>query len=118
MRNGTTKHNNFSEHTRFYLLEDNEYKCSECGKNHANCLHHIFGRGSPEDDVESSPLNACPLNNFECHLAKHGYLMTDKGKARMFKKTLSILQGLNYKLTDKDNRFLIKYANEINKFYD
>lgn len=108
------KGNNFSESDRFYLLEDNHWTCADCGRSHANCLHHIFGRGDEEqDDCESSPLNASPLNNFECHLAKHARHLTMEGKKKLLEFTWRLLLSRNYKLTEKDNRFLAKYAKEI-----
>lgn len=106
--------NDFDESTRFYLLEDNQWVCAGCGRNHANCLHHIEGRGDYKiDDCESSPLNASPLNNHECHLAKHGEITTIEGKKKLFEFTWKLLLSRNYKLTEKDNRFLNKYQKEI-----
>ncbi len=115
MKNGTTHHNSFDVRTNFYLLEDNAWECAYCGKNHANCLHHIFGRGSPDDDCEKSPLNASPMNNHYCHLPFHGKHMTREGRQRLLQFTWKTLLKNNYKLTDRDLRFLDKYKEEFSQ---
>lgn len=109
------KHNSFSPETHFMFQEDNYWKCwgEKCGgQNHANCGHHIFGRGT-EEGCEKSPLNYAPLNNFQCHLADHGWLMTDEGRRTMLQKTIDFLSSREYTLTELDNQFLEKYGPEI-----
>lgn len=106
------KHNNFTERTHFIFMDDNYWKCWACGQNHANCGHHIFGRGKSEG-CEKSPLNYAPLNNHQCHLARHGHWMTQKGQKEMFLKTLEHLEQIGYTLTQEDNAFLEKYALQI-----
>lgn len=108
------KHNNFDDATHFIFMDDNYWCCWRCGRNHADCGHHIFGRGK-EEGCEKSPLNYCPLSNFRCHLPYHGYLMTDKGKKAMFQKTIDYLSSRGYTLTELDNEFLEKYGFEIYK---
>ena len=100
--------NNFDENVRFKLLDDNQWACMDCGMAHANCLHHIFGRGKKEG-CEKSILNASALNNHSCHLSKHGYWMTTKGREYLFTKTLQHLWNIGYTLNDLDNQFLEKY---------
>lgn len=106
------KHNNFTDETHFLFMDDNYWVCWKCNRNHANCGHHIFGRGKVEGP-ESSPLNYAPLNNFDCHLPCHGWLTTDEGKRAMFQKTLDYLGKRAYTLTELDNEFLEKYKLEI-----
>ena len=106
------KHNNFNDSTHFIFMDDNYWTCWQCGKCHANCGHHIFGRGS-EEGCEKSPLNYAPLNNHICHLPHHGFLMTDEGKRKMFQKTFEYLVSRGYTLTELDNQFLEKYKLEI-----
>ena len=108
------KHNNFSNATHFLFMDDNYWVCWLCDRNHGNCGHHIFGRGK-EEGCEKSPFNYAPLNNFECHLPRHGYLMTTEGKKKMFQKTLDYLSGREYTLTQEDQDFLSKYGGEIYK---
>lgn len=96
------------------FLEDNHWECWACGRSRANCGHHIFGRGH-EEGCEKSPLNFAPLCNMECHLARHGYWMTQKGKKYLFEKTLAFLEAQGYTLTDEDNEFLKKYGLEITR---
>lgn len=50
------------------------YKCLYCGRSHANCLHHNFGRGGKSPDKRrshASILNSVPLNNNDCHINNH-----------------------------------------------
>ena len=93
---------------------DNYWKCWECGQNHSNCGHHIFGRGKVEG-CEKSPLNYAPLNNHYCHLPIHGRLSTAEGKKMLLEKTIQFLSDIKYTLTDQDNEFLDKYGEEITK---
>lgn len=106
--------NNWSAETIFKFFDDNYWKCWGCGKNHANCGHHIFGRGR-EEGCEKSPLNFAPMNNHECHLPKHGYWKTAEGKKKLFLQTINFLSEAEYTLTDLDNKFLEKYGLEIYK---
>lgn len=108
------KKNNFPAETCFLFFEDNMWTCWKCGRNHANCGHHIFGRGK-EEGCEKSALNFAPLANMECHLPNHGWLMTDEGKKEMLEKTIAHLSSIEYTLTEIDNQFLEKYGLEIYK---
>lgn len=114
MKKGWKKINNFDETTRFYMLEDNYWVCWGCGKNHANCGHHIFGRGS-EEGCEKSVFNFAPLNNDECHLPRHAYWMSDDGRRELLRKTIEYLSSIEYTLKPIDNEFLEKYGLEIYK---
>lgn len=107
--------NDFTRYTRFMFLDDNQWECWACGRNHANCGHHIFGRGF-DQGVEKSPLNFAPMNNHFCHIPRHGYWMTDEGKKYLLTKTLQYLIKRGYTLRDTDNRFLEKYKLIINRF--
>lgn len=109
-----TKKNNFRTETHFKFMDDNYWECWWCGQNHADCGHHIFGRGK-EEGCEKSPFNYAPLSNHFCHLPNHGRLQRDSGKAFLFKKTIEFLERIEYKLTPEDNEFLDKYALEINR---
>jgi len=106
--------NNWSDETRFLFLDDNYWKCWWCGRNHANCGHHIFGRGHAEG-CEKSAFNFAPLNNHMCHLPNHGRLTTDEGRKELLQKTIDYLSSINYTLKDIDNAFLEKYGVEIYK---
>lgn len=97
--------NDFTQETRELFIFN--YTCFWCTQNHANCLHHIFNR------VSSSPLNACPINNFECHIG-NGKLATFEVKKMLLKKTLSYLLKMGYILTEDDKQFKKKYK----KYYD
>ena len=99
------KHN-FSEQTKELFFWNR--KCWWCGQQHSNCLHHIMGR------VSSSPLNAAPLSNFECHIG-NGRLATFSVRSKLLQKTLSYLLELEYKLTLKDIDFIQKYENYYNE---
>ena len=113
MKQGKKK-NNFPVETHFLFLEDNKWVCWLCGMNHANCGHHIFGRGKKEG-CEKSVFNYAPLNNHKCHLPRHGFLMTTEGKKMMFQNTLNFLSEIGYTLKPIDNEFLEKYGVEIYK---
>ena len=93
--------NNFAEETRELFIFNTE--CFWCGKQHANCMHHILGRCS------NSPLNCAPLNNFECHIG-NGLLATESCKSKLLKKTLQYLLKNSYILTTEDKKFKKQYA--------
>jgi len=92
--------NEFTEGTRELFFWNN--KCWVCGMTHANCLHHVLGR------ISNSPLNAAPLNNFECHIG-NGKLSQFEVKKKLLKKTLDYLLENGYALTKEDKRFKNKY---------
>jgi hypothetical protein len=73
--------------------------CFWCGKQHANCYHHILGRCS------NSPLNCSPLNNFECHIG-NGKLSLFEYQQELLKKTYQYLKKEGYVLTQKDKEFI------------
>ena len=100
--------NDFNEKTR--ELFSGLYKCFWCGSNKPDCLHHIVGRGTKEDDCESSPLNASLLCNQKCHIANHNLLLTEKHKRIMLDKTYQFITSSGYTFTDKDERFIEKYV--------
>jgi hypothetical protein len=111
MKQGKKK-NDWTPHTRFMFLDDNYWRCWGCERCHANCGHHIFGRGKIEGP-EKSPLNFAPLGNFECHLPRHGYWTTDEGKRHLFTKTINYLSAIGYTLSELDKQFLEKYEEEL-----
>lgn len=113
MKTKTRKINSFPEEVAFMFLEDNYWKCWLCDMCHANCGHHIFGRGHDEGP-EKSVFNFAPLNNHFCHLPNHGYLMTKEGKKIMLQKTIKFLEARGYTLKEIDIQFLNKYGREIN----
>jgi len=89
------------------LFEDN-YTCWWCGVSHANCGHHCMGRGSKNDDAESSILNYIPLNNFDCHI-NNGKLSWKQVKIQLLKKTWEYLKyKKQYQLKEKDKKFILK----------
>lgn len=104
--------NSFDKETHDLFFSNGWQECWWCGANHADCGHHIFGRGYG-DGPESSPLNYAPLNNQKCHIAIHGRISTDAGRKRLLEKTISYLVSLGYKLDDRDNAFLEKYKDHI-----
>lgn len=100
--------NPFNEETR--LLFYDAWKCWVCGKNTADSLHHIVGRGAGDSMVESSTLNAAPLCNQSCHLPNHGLLRTDEHVRKMLNQTYNYLMEVGYAMNEIDEEFLIKYA--------
>lgn len=95
-------------------MEDNYWKCWNCEKNHANCGHHIMGRGHDEG-CEKSPFNYAPLENHECHLPIHGRLSTEDSRKKLLEKTASFLISSGYTITDLDREFVQKYKKYYNK---
>jgi hypothetical protein len=91
--------NEFSTETRQLYLYN--YKCWECGENGSRTggmeLHHILGRCS------NSPLNSAPL----CHRC-HALANQKQTAAKYFYKTLCYLQRQGYKLTEKDELFILE----------
>lgn len=107
--------NDFSPDVRYLMLHDFVYRCLGCGRNHANCLHHIFGRGLAGQDYHASIFNAAPMNNNDCHLARHGYWSTDEGKKHLLKQVIERLNSIDYELNALDHKFLKYYAKEFNR---
>ena len=97
--------NNFTSETRDLFIWNDE--CWWCGQNHNDCLHHIMGR------ISNSPLNAAPLNNFDCHIG-NGELSLFEIKASLLKKTLKYLLKNDYVLISEDKLFMKKYK----KYYE
>ncbi len=92
--------NTFTEKTRELFIWNN--KCWICEQNKPDALHHILGR------VSVSPLNACPIHNFKCHIG-NGMLATFRMKSVLLKKTLKYLLNHNYKLIKEDKVFKEKF---------
>ena len=90
----------FSIETRELFVWNQE--CWECRQNHWDCLHHIMNRTS------NSPLNAAPLNNFDCHIG-NGKISQFETKKKYLKKTLKYLLDSGYILTKKDLEFKNKH---------
>ena len=103
--------NSFSKEDRELFVWNNE--CWLCGKNHADCLHHILGRTS------NSPLNAAPLSNFKCHIGKEDVIDSVESKKKFLQKTYYYLKKEGYELNQKDKNFIKKnkklYPEEIIK---
>ena len=89
--------NEFSQETKELFFWNK--RCFFCGRLHANSFHHIFGR------VSDSPLNCCPINNFDCHIG-NGKLSQDETIKKLLSQTLKYLLENNYKLTKKDRDFV------------
>lgn len=95
--------NPFSHETRNLFFYN--YSCFWCGQNSWDALHHILGR------VSSSPLNASPIHNLQCHIGNHA-LESFEAKSRLLKQTLKYLLSEDYTLTAEDKQF-----KETNKKY-
>jgi len=92
--------NDFSERTKEFFIWNT--KCFYCGKEHANCFHHVLGRTS------DSILNCCPIANFECHIG-NPELFHFKTKKRLLHQILKYLLQDDYRLTKKDKEFMKKH---------
>ena len=100
--------NSFAEKDTILFKE--AFECWNCGKNKADAMHHIVGRGLKDNDVESSPLNGAPLCNQNCHINQHAYLMTTEVKRRLLAKTYDFLTMNGYKFQERDVDFITKYV--------
>ena len=90
----------------YQLLTDlflfGRHKCWKCLKPHADCFHHILKR------VSNSPLNAAPLNNWECHLYDPD-IHTEETRIKYLKMTYEFLIDERYKLKKEDIKFIFSY---------
>ena len=104
--------NNFNrdELKKWFLYN---FTCWICGQNHAEVFHHIMGRGAGDSKCEKSILNACPVNNQQCHLRIHGLLRTEEYQKILLQKTMRYLLKQKYVFNDIDKEFIEKYK----KFY-
>lgn len=85
------------------------WACWVCGRNTADALHHIMGRGSGDSIAERSILNAAPMCNQACHLPSHGKWRTEDHARKFLKQTFIFLMGEGYELNDIDREFMVKY---------
>lgn len=85
------------------------FTCWFCSRNHADCFHHIMGRGEGDSKCESSILNAAPMNNHDCHLRNHGRLRTKENQKILLQKTMKYLLKQKYVFNDIDKEFITKY---------
>lgn len=90
----------FDELARWFIYN---YTCWWCGLNHADCFHHILGRGN---ELCSSLLNAAPVSNFVCHLPVHGELKKEVNQIKLLRKTYGWLMDQGYELNDIDKSFI------------
>lgn len=93
--------NPFSEDTRRLFFYN--YSCFWCGQNGWDALHHILGR------VSSSPLNASPIHNHQCHIGNYA-LDSFENQSILLKRTLAYLLEEGYELTEEDKQFKAEYA--------
>lgn len=107
--------NNFSKATQilFGQYDNAPYQvCWECGRYHADCLHHIFGRCS------NSAFNCAPLNNNDCHLNKNGSMGGHETHGETAQKylyrTIVFLKMNEYEPTPEDQLFIAKYSDHDN----
>ena len=87
------------------------YTCLWCGKAHANCFHHIKSPGSQRfvrGRFNQSMMNACPINNFECHIG-NGELHKPENEKMLAQKVLKILLKDGYELKKIDKQFVENY---------
>ena len=104
--------NNFSPKTRELFDMGGYCEDWEDSRNDADCLHHCLGR------ISSSPLNACPLNNFRNHQPEGRRdlppLHSDEVRSKYLQKTLDYLTDIGYELTEED----IKFMEDNSKYYE
>lgn len=98
------------------------YDLGKAGKvalhNHADCWHHIMGRGGHTKDqylIFNSILNFCPANNFQCHIKDHSKVKNNpRLLCAVFKFIKIAVQIGAYKWRVKDVEFY-KFHEEIYK---
>ena len=87
------------------------YECFACKKNHANCLHHNFGRAgkkSEKSEAYNSIFNSVPINNEECHLPRHSTIKRNLSwLERVYRIVRRAVQENNYTLSQRDKNWLI-----------
>jgi hypothetical protein len=105
-KQGKRKDKSFSSKTRMLFIYCNQ--CWECGLNNWDALHHILGGDFDEAD---SPLNACPIHNFMCHIGG-GHHFTEEQTNNYLALTLRHLYYQKYKLDEKDKKFIQKFKSK------
>jgi hypothetical protein len=101
------KNKSFSDDTRNLFCYN--YECFVCGKNNWDALHHINGGRFEEAD---SPLNACPINNYPCHI---GQVFNEEITVSFLSKTLRYLYLNHYEFTEKDLKYICRFQNLYDK---
>lgn len=96
--------NNFNKTEIQRWFGDNR-TCWNCGKNHADSIHHILGRET------NHILSGAPLGNWECHIFIHSILKKPENKAKLLQQTMRYLLWKGYELTaEKDGEFIKRYG--------
>lgn len=108
MRNRGLKHRFNPIDTEVWMFH---YRCSWCGRNGWDCLHHIISPSSQDyriGDFNASILNSSPLHNSGCHL-DNGELHHQEIETKLLEKTMTILAYKHYELKDIDKQFVKAY---------
>lgn len=88
-------------------------ECLVCGKSHADCFHHIISDSSiryKDGTFNKSVLNACPINNFECHLYNPELHKVETERRLLIRVLIEVIKS-GYSLRDIDVEFIIAYQN-------
>ncbi|KKM87399.1 hypothetical protein LCGC14_1269280 [marine sediment metagenome] len=85
------------------------YECLGCGQNHADALHHNFGRGGTNKRYRKafgSILNSVPLNNELCHLPSHSKIKRDEYfLEQVFRIVQKAVRKGEYRMVERDEEF-------------
>jgi len=85
----------------------NDYEdCGYCHNNGADCFDHVEPRSGK---YTNSILNACPVHNQKCNIAKHGEMHTFDNKVKLILFNMKRLQKEKYSLLEVDKDFILEY---------
>lgn len=97
--------NCFNNNTLASIYDDYE-NCAWCGGNMADCFDHVISRKNKYTD---SIVNASPVHNHKCNIAKHGEMHTFDNQVKLLTINLNRLKRERYKLTEYDWQFINEY---------
>jgi len=86
-------------------------RCLWCGENRWDALHHVISPSSLHfSDVKwnNSILNGAPIHNEKCHL-KNSQLHKIENEIELLRKIITILSINDYKLKERDKKFIKTY---------
>ena len=108
------------------------YKCSVCGYNLWNALHHINNPSCSwfvAGEHNKSPYNACPIHNMlhpcpeyetrqgkrgfglteHCHIGNETWLNDRENAKMLMRKTFTFLEEIGYQPNENDKEFIKNY---------